>query len=357
MTPKTTKRKVWILMKLQATAALALVFCAFTLPARAQQNPQNQDQTAPPQEAQPQAQPDAQTQDQTAAPNGQQPDAKPQGEMNQGTADQGQPAPSDQQQPAVLPHSQPEQKSEPQANQPVPATLTVPAGTVIRMRIDDWISSDRNVIGDNFGGELDQPIVVNGWVVARRGQAQTGRVSQVKKGHTSQLGLELPQLTLVDGQQISLQTQLFQASGGSNRNTGRDVATVGGTTGIGAIIGGIAGGGTGAAIGAGVGATAGIIGVMSTDGRPTVIRPETVLLFRLTAPVTISTEKSQFAFQPVTQSDYNSPQQQQSRPRLNRPGPPPPPPYYPYPYAYGYPYPYYPAPFVGFGYYGRYGWR
>jgi hypothetical protein len=356
MPPKATQRKVWILAKLSATAALALLFCAFALHARAQQNSPNQDQAAPPpQERQPPAQPDAQSHDQMSAPNGQQPDAQPQGQTNQGPADQGQSAPSDPQQPAVLPHSQPEQKSEPQANQTVPATLTLPAGTVIRMRVDDWISSDRNVIGDNFSGELDQPVVINGWVVARRGQAQTGRVSQVKKGHTSQLGLELPQLTLVDGQQISFQTQLFQASGGGNRNTGRDVATVGGTTGLGAIIGGIAGGGTGAAIGAGIGATAGIVGVMSTEGRPTVIRPETVLSFRLTAPATIFIEKSQFAFQPVTQSDYNSPQQQQNRRRMNRPGPPPPPPYYPYPYAYGYPY--YPAPFVGFGYYGRYGWH
>ena len=126
------------------------------------------------------------------------------------------------------------------------------------------------MIGDNFSAVLDEPIVVNGWVVARRGQAQTGRVSQVKKGGhgggSSQLGIELPGLTLVDGQQLALQTQLFQASGGSSQ--GRNVAAVGTTTGLGAVIGAIAGGGTGAAIGAGVGATAGIIGVMSTPGRP-----------------------------------------------------------------------------------------
>jgi hypothetical protein len=100
--------------------------------------------------------------------------------------------------------------------------------------------------------------------------------------------------------------------------------------------------------------------VMSTPGRPTVIPPETVLSFRLQAPVTISTEKSQFAFQPVTQSDYDS-RSPQGRPRMAKPGPPPyyPGPY-PYPYAYGYPYPYtyYPGPYFGFGYYGRFGgWR
>ncbi len=86
-----------------------------------------------------------------------------------------------------------------------------------------------------------------------------------------------------------------------------------------------------------------------------VIAPETVLTFRLQAPVTISTANSQFAFQPVSQSDLNS-RSPGSRPRMARPGPPPPPTYYyPYPYAYGYPYAVYPAPFFGFGYYGGFG--
>ena len=258
------------------------------------------------------------------------------------------------------PQQQPEAQQPPAQGQPnqaaLPQTLTLAAGTVIRVRIDDWISSDRNVIGDSFSAVLDQPIVVDGWVVARRGQAETGRVSLVKKGHgggASQLGVDLPELTLVDGQQVPLQTQLFQTSGGTSH--GQDAAIVGSTTGLGAVIGAIAGGGTGAAIGAGVGATAGIIGVMSTPGRPTVIPPETVLSFRLQAPVTITTANSQQAFQPVTQSDYDS-RSSQNRPRMARPGPPPSP-YYPYPYAYPYayaypyPYAYYPAPFFGFGYY------
>jgi hypothetical protein len=261
---------------------------------------------------------------------------------------------------AQPPQGSPDQQAQPDQAVP-PATLTIPAGTVVRVRVDDWISSDRNVIGDNFSGELDQPIVVDGWVVARRGQAQTGRVSQVKKGKaggSSELGVEIPQLTLVDGQQVPAQTRLFQASAGADRS--RQVATVGSTTAVGALIGAIAGRGTGAAIGAGIGATAGLASVMYTKGNPTVIAPETVLSFRLQAAVTVSTEKSQLVFQPVSQSDYNSnprPSQPQRRPRMNRPLPPP---VYPYPYAFGYPYPYpwYPQPFVGFGfgYYGG-GWR
>src|SRR4029077_5616298 len=78
---------------------------------------------------------------------------------------------------------QPDAQAQAQPSQAVlPQTLTMPAGAIIRIRVDEWISTDRNVIGDNFSAALDQPIVVDGWVVARRGQAQTGRVSLVKKG-------------------------------------------------------------------------------------------------------------------------------------------------------------------------------
>ena len=317
---KIADKKKWPLMKSLTIVGLGLVFCAGALPAAAQQNQPDEVQgnVAPP-DSQPR-------QRDSSAP--QQPDTQAQGQSNQ----------------AVLPQ-----------------TLTLPAGTIVRVRVDEWISSDRNVTGDSFSAVLDQPIVVGGWVVARRGQAQTGRVSIVKKGGhgggASQLGVDIPELTLVDGQQLPLQTQLFQTSAGTSH--GQDAAVIGTTTGLGAVIGAIAGRGTGAAIGAGVGATAGIIGVMSTPGKPTVISPETVLSFRLQEPVTISTEKSQFAFQPVAQSDYDS-RSPQGRPRMVRPDPAAfySGPYsYPYPYAYGYPYLYdlYPVPFVSFGYYGGFG--
>jgi hypothetical protein len=327
MIHKMAAKKNWVLLKPMTIAVLGLAFCASRLLASAQQNQPSEAQATV-------ASPDSQAQGQPSSPAQQQPDAQAQG------------------QPETQPAGQPNQAV-------LPQTLTLPAGTVVRVRIDEWISTDRNLTGDSFSAVLDQPIVVDGWVVARRGQAQTGRVSLVKKGGhgASQLGVDLPELTLVDGQQLPLQTQLFQTSAGTSH--GRDAAVIGTTTGVGAVIGAIAGRGTGAAIGAGVGATAGIIGVMSTPGRPTVISPETVLSFRLQAPVTISTENSQFAFQPVTQSDYDS-RSAQSRPRMARPGPPPPP-YYPYPYAYPYafaypyPYAYYPMPFFGFGYYGGYG--
>ena len=93
------------------------------------------------------------------------------------------------------------------------------------------------------------------------------------------------------------------------------------------MIGGVAAGGTGAAVGAGIGAIAGL-GVISTHGKPTVIPPETLLTFQLQGPLTISTAKSQLAFRPVTQADYNGSLATNRRQRSNvrDEGYPPPPP-------------------------------
>src|SRR5271165_4885699 len=214
------------------------------------------------------------------------------------------------QQPEMQSALAPGPQNAPAAGPYVPVSLTLQAGTVIPVRITEWLSSDKNVIGDRFTGSLEQPLIANGWVVAERGQLVTGRVAVAQKAGrvkgVSQLGVELNELTLVDGQLLPVRTQLLQSSAGTSN--GRDAAGVATTTGIGAAVGAGAAGGTGAAIGAGAGAAAGIIGVLTTRGRPTVIPPETLLTFRLEEPLTISTEQSQVAFQPVRPSDYRGDQ-------------------------------------------------
>src|SRR4029079_12470157 len=67
----------------------------------------------------------------------------------------------------------------------------------------------------------------------------------------------------------------------------KDAAKVGIGAGIGAAIGAIAGGGQGAAIGAASGGAAGTGLVLATHGDPAVIGAESVLTFKLAAPVTV----------------------------------------------------------------------
>jgi len=233
---------------------------------------------------------------------------------------------------------------------PPPEKITVPAGTWMTIRVNQPLSTDHNHEGDAFTATLVQPLVAQGFVVARPGQTLGGRVSQsLKAGRvkgTSQLAVELTDLSLVDGQHIPLKTELVQYSGGSS--VGRDVAAVGTTTGVGAAIGAVADGGVGAGIGAGAGAAASLIGVLVTRGKPTVIVPEETLTFRTSAPLTFSTEGAPQAFLPAMPQDYRPVPTFRGRPPIaGGPG-------YPYPYAYA-PYPYYGygyGPYWGPGFYG-----
>jgi hypothetical protein len=245
-------------------------------------------------------------------------------------------------------------QSAPNSNQWVASSLTLPAGTLIQVRLEGVLSSDRNHTGDGFTGVLDQPVVIQGWVVSRRGQTAVGRVAAAQSAGRirgiSQLALELTEFMLVDGQQIPVQTQLIQTSAETTRE--RDIQGVGTTTGIGAIIGAAAGGGKGAAIGAAAGAAAGIAGILTTRGRVTELYPETLLTFRLEAPVTVSTQQSQQAFKAVSQADYSNQSQLRNPPRNIRPAEnyQPVPPYYRGPYYYEPSYYSYPGWYFGYSF-------
>jgi hypothetical protein len=311
---------------------LALGLCLGAMPASAQQDPQQQDQ--------PQNQQQQDQQQQQAQPPQAPQDAPPQN---------------------AAPDAQ---QNAPQDNYTVPDSLTLATGALVQVRTTGWLSSDGNKVGDNVILTLDQPLVVDGLVVARRGQTVIGRVDAAERAGrvkgVSKLAISLSQLTLVDGQLVNVQTALIKATGGTSN--GRDALGVAGTTGFGAAVGAAAAGGPGAAIGAGAGFVAGITGVLLTRGRPTIIPPESLLTFRVEAPINISTVHGQVAFQPVNPEDYGT-NNQARRPRRG-PGPYPYPPPYAYAYPYGYPYGYpgvYPGLYVGYyggwGYGRRWGWR
>ncbi len=298
-------------MRMKAVGVFLLAFCMAALPAGAGQN-QSSSPAAPPDQPATSSEPTpAEQQD------AQQPDPQPQDQQNSGDAGPAQPAP---QEPQTAP-------AQPAPN--LPARLTVPAGALISVRVNQWLSSDRNHAGNTFSAVLDQPIVAHGWVVARRGQTVIGRVDVAQKASdgngVSKLGLEITELTLVDGEQIPVSTEMQQTAPSPRSSypgsTERNVATVGTTTVLGTIVGAAVGGGTGAAIGAGLGATAGIAAIMYTRGRPTTVAPETLLTFRLAAPLEISTEKGAVAFQPVTQADYKDQDAYSNAPRRRSPGP------------------------------------
>ena len=242
----------------------------------------------------------------------------------------------------------------PAPNYQVPSQLTIKPGTFITVRINQTLSSDHNQQGDSFSATLARPLVVDGVVVAQPGETVGGRVSDAKsavraKG-TAHLALQLTDLTLVDGQQLPIETQLVARTGGTSK--GQDAGAILGTSAIGAAIGAIAGEGSGAGIGAAAGAAAGTAGVLLTRGHASVVYPESLLTFRIEAPVSFSTERSSQAFRYVDASDYDRSFQADSHPVQTPTGvcgpygcpPPPAPVYYGPAYGpayYGSAYPYY----------------
>jgi hypothetical protein len=169
-----------------------------------------------------------------------------------------------------------------------PPSVTIVAGTPIKIRTQTTLSTKETKTGDSFTATLAEPIVVDGNTVAPRGAQVTGLVVDSDPGvrvkGVATISVRLTQLR-VNGRSIEIQTRTIAREAHATKR--KDAAKVGIGAGIGAAIGAIASGGEGAAIGAGAGGAAGTGLVLATHGDPAVIGAESVLTFKLTAPVTV----------------------------------------------------------------------
>lgn len=168
----------------------------------------------------------------------------------------------------------------------VPASVTVPAGTAIAVRLQSSISSASAHPGESFAAVLDEPLVVRGTTAVPKGAAVTGRVVEAKpSGRLHDSGYLRLTLSSVEikGKAVPLKTSSFFAKA-ANHNK-RNTALIGGGAGVGALIGGLAGGGKGALIGAAAGAGAGTGTAYATGKKDIALSAERRLTFRLTQPL------------------------------------------------------------------------
>lgn len=176
---------------------------------------------------------------------------------------------------------------------PVVKTVTLPAGTVIPIRMTDTLDSASTQSNSVFHGSLAGDLISDGMVVAKSGAAVTGRVVTAKDAThfsgSSELSIELTRIDTVD-HPVDVVTDAFTKQGNGR---GKNTATkAGGGAALGAIIGALAGGGKGAAIGAvtGGGVGAGVNGV--TRGQQVQIPTETLVSFHLQSPISVTTSKT-----------------------------------------------------------------
>lgn len=175
-----------------------------------------------------------------------------------------------------------------------PQQVTIPAGTVVTIRMIDNVDSSRNKPGEEFAATLDEPINIDGRELASRGSDARVRLVNAKSAGSitgqSELQLALISVT-INGVSYPTQSGYYQQHGAS-RST-RSAETIGGGAILGALIGGIIGHGKGAAIGSIAGAGAGTAVQVSTKGQQVKVPSETKIDFTLNAPVALNVTGSE----------------------------------------------------------------
>lgn len=205
--------------------------------------------------------------------------------------------------------NQPEQSAAPAENQPAgakqasagkaehrasakaePQTITIPADTVLEVRLVDAISTATVETGASFEGTLAAPISVNGVEAAAVGSSVTGKVTNaVSSGRLSKpaaLSLTLTSLTPKGGTEVAITTSTWSAAGESHKK--RNAEFIGGGAAAGALIGALAGGKKGALIGGAAGAGGGTGAAAYTGKKEIQLPAESKLEFKLSEAVSIT---------------------------------------------------------------------
>lgn len=192
--------------------------------------------------------------------------------------------------PVVQAPPAPAQAQEAAPPPPQPVVVSIPAGTVITVRLVNGIDSSVNKAGDEIAATVDSPISDNGQIVIPRyAKARLRIISDRNAGHIkgrSEVQLKLVSIT-VGGQAYNVSSGVYQKMAASSRGK-QSAERAGIGAAVGGIIGAIAGGGKGAAIGAGVGAGAGTGVQMATKAPPVRIPSESKIGFTLSRPLNVT---------------------------------------------------------------------
>jgi hypothetical protein len=155
---------------------------------------------------------------------------------------------------------------------------SVAANSVIRLRMNDTLTSKNAKVGDTFRSTVVDPVYAKGFVVIPQGSIVVGKVTAVQRaGRKSQAGsmnVEFTSVQLPNGRSYALNGSLTDSEntdneggvkGGSSKK--RNIAFIGGGAVVGALINGAAG--------AGIGAGAGIAGALLSKGKEAEVKPGT----------------------------------------------------------------------------------
>ncbi|MFP5237482.1 MAG: hypothetical protein ACLGSD_16415 [Acidobacteriota bacterium] len=170
-----------------------------------------------------------------------------------------------------------------QSAQAAPPQVSIPKGTRLAIRVDQTISVKTSRPGDEFTGEIVEPIYApDNSILVPKGTRVRGRVDAAhRRGRfkgASYLDLRLTAMRL-NGTEYPLETREFAES---KRGKGRRTAgLIGGGAGLGMLVGGLASGGAGLLWGGLAGGGAGTAAAAFTGNRDLYIPAEAIVHFRL----------------------------------------------------------------------------
>lgn len=189
---------------------------------------------------------------------------------------------------AAVADSSPSEAAESRSTRGASGEVTIPAGNRISIRTADAIDSGKANVGQTFRASLDAPLTSGGRVIVPAGAPATLQIQSVQAAGRIKGNSELSvRVTSIEyrGKTYEVNSSVY-ADAGNARGKQTAIKTGAGAA-AGAIIGAIAGGGKGAAIGSAAGGGAGFGWNALTHGQQVKIPSETILTFRLAAPLSL----------------------------------------------------------------------
>jgi hypothetical protein len=168
--------------------------------------------------------------------------------------------------------------------------VTLPAGTILRVRVDRGFGSDVSRVEDEVPGTLVRPVIVRGTEALPSGSTLSGFVATaVRPGRVKGRGHVSVRFTHVrtpgEGEGYAIRTRPWAAVARATKK--KDALTIGAPAAGGAVLGGILGGKKGAGIGALAGGGGGTAVVLSTRGKDVRVARGATIAVRLAAPLTV----------------------------------------------------------------------
>ena len=166
----------------------------------------------------------------------------------------------------------------------------IPAGTMMRVSMDNEINSKDANAGDTFTATLASPVLIQETVLLPIGTVIEGRITRVKRaslgGKSGSLEVSFQTLRLVNGAKREIEGVLvnrLKIESAPKVN----VLTILGTTALGGIVGAVSKVENGALIGAGVGAGAGASIAFLRKGKNVSIKADEEFEIKLTRTVNL----------------------------------------------------------------------